>query len=292
MDKFPNKYLEGSSRKKTVKLQKKAIALLCKTPHEEHINFLKQLRNTYDIYFICDQNISNLNLPKINNIHYIYYEDEFVAKKGYRNSLFPMGKKKTDYGLVTSWDKAFYYFCEINTKYSHIWFIEDDIFIPLPQTITNIDKKYSNKYDLLVRSNHKSEDGDIKKWGVGNQRWEQVLNEKYKLPLPWFRSMVCATRVSKRLLSKIKEIANKQDTLVFHEYMLNTLTHMNNLNVKVIDELKMINFRHKNNIKNDYYNWNYDEIIDFTKLYHPMKDMKLQKVYHELIAKKDKIDTS
>lgn len=269
----------GGSRKITKKFKKKAIALLCRTPHEEHINFLKSLKRNYDIYFICDQDISNLNLPKINNIHYIYYDDEFVAKKGYHDSCLHINKNPIELGLVNSWDKAFYYFCQVNTKYSHIWFIEDDVFIPLPHIISDLDKKYSNKYDLLVGANYKSEHGDLKKWGV-SERWNKIKMAKYVLPLPWFRSMQCANRVSKRLLLKIKQLVAQYHTLVFHEYMFNTLAYMNNLNVKVIEELKPIEYRHNSNT-----NWNYDE-IEFDKLYHPMKDMKLQKVYHEIIKKK------
>lgn len=270
-------------KRKTRKQKKKAIALLCRTPHEEHINFLNQLTSYYDIYFICDQNISNLNLPKIHNIHYIYYDDEFIGKKGYHDSCLYINKEKGKYGLVASWDKGLYYFCEVNNKYSHIWFIEDDVFIPLPNTLINIDKKYSNKYDLLVSSDYKSENGDLKKWGV-NEKWNKLKTAKYVLPYPWYRSMQCTNRVSKKLLLKIKNMVNKNNTLVFHEYMFNTLAHMKNLNVKVIDELKTVKYRHNNNT-----NWNYDE-IHFDKVYHPMKDMKLQKIYHELIAKKDKLE--
>uniref|UniRef100_A0A6C0D8N5 Uncharacterized protein n=1 Tax=viral metagenome TaxID=1070528 RepID=A0A6C0D8N5_9ZZZZ len=266
---------------KTKKNKKKAIALLCKTPPKEHIDFLKQLNHNYDIYFICDQDISKLNLPNINNIHYIYYNDAFVAEKGYHDSCIYIKKNKGSHGLVTSWDKALYYFCEVNSTYSHIWFIEEDVFIPLPETIRNIDKKYSNKYDLLVQDNFIYNYIGIKR---DITSWIKVKETYDILNLPWYKSMQCANRVSKKLLVKIKDIVKKYKTLVYHEYMFNTLAHMNNLNVKVIDELKYIEYRHNNKT-----NWNYNEIIDFTKLYHPIKDMKLQKVYHELIAKKDKI---
>jgi hypothetical protein len=268
---------------KTEKIKKKAIALLCIKPNKEHINFLKQLTRHYNIYFICDQDISNLDLPKIKNLNYIYYDDESVANKGYKNSCIYINKVKSPQGLITSWDKALYYFCEVNTKYSHIWFIEDDVFIPLPKTIINIDKKYSNKYDLLVEAdklfNYKGLKKDI-------SYWIKVKNTYDILELPWYKSMQCVTRVSKHLLLKIKEIVNKYNTLVYHEYMFNTLAHIYNLNIKVIDELKTIEYRH-----NKGFNWNYDE-IEFDKLYHPMKDMKLQKVYHDIIKKKDILETS
>ena len=265
--------------KKTRKLKKKAIALLCRIPHEEHINFLKGLTTHYDIYFICDKDISDLNLPNIQYMYYIYYKDKFVADKGYKNSCMYINKNTESYGLVSSWDKAFFYFCNINTKYKNIWFVEDDVYIPLKSTLVNIDKKYSSIYDLLVESDRKSENGNFKEWGVSNL-WEKMKNADYVLELPWYRSMQCINRVSYKLLNLIKELVENNNTLVFHEYMFNTLAHKNNLKVKVIPELKNVKWRYRNN------NWNYDE-IEFDKLYHPMKDMKLQQVYHEIMKKKD-----
>jgi hypothetical protein len=278
-------FTKGGAPKKTRKFKKKALALLCRIPHKEHIDFLKQITKYYDIYFICDTKASDLNLPTIDNMHFIHYTDEFVANKGYRNSCMYINKKDSPEGLIGSWDKAIYYFCEVNTKYSHLWLIEDDVFIPLPNTLVNIDKKYPNTYDLLASSNYKSEDGNLKSWGVSN-KWNKLKKADYVLPLPWFRSMQCANRVSKKLLLKVKDMVKKHHTLVFHEYMFNTLVYMNNLKIKVIDELKYIKYRHNNNT-----NWNYDE-IQFDKLYHPMKDMKLQKVFHELIKKKDSLERS
>lgn len=276
-------FTKGGAFKKTRKFKKKALALLCRIPHQEHINFLKQLTKYYDIYFICDSKV--LDLPNIKNIHFIYYDDEFVANKGYRNSCMYINKKDSSEGLIGSWDKAIYYFCEVKTKYSHVWLIEDDVFIPLPNILANIDKKYSNTYDLLAAANYKSEDGDLKRWGVSN-KWNKLKQASYVLPLPWFRSMQCANRVSKKLLLTVKEMVKKHHTLVFHEYMFNTLAYIHKLKIKVIDELKTIKYRHKNNT-----NWNYDE-IEFNKLYHPMKDMKLQKVFHEIIKKKDSLERS
>jgi hypothetical protein len=275
---FPNK--------QTRKLKKKAIALLCLKPCKDQINFLRKLTSHYDIYFICDQQISDLDLPKISNIHYIHYSDTFVGNKGYKKSCLIINKKPGAQGLITSWDKSIYYFCEVNTKYSHVWFIEDDVFIPLTNTLINIDKKYGNSYDLLVNAHYKSENGDLEKWGVC-KKWDKIKKADYVLPLPWFRSMQCANRVSKQLLSTVKDFVKQHNTLLYHEYMFNTLSYINNLNVKVIDELKLIKFRNNNDT-----NFNYDEIIDFNILYHPMKDMKLQKIYHEIIEKKDKLERS
>ena len=53
---------------------------------------------------------------------------------------------------ATSREKALYYFYKNDINYDHIWFIEEDVFIPTIETIKNIDIKYPDN-DLLVSGN-------------------------------------------------------------------------------------------------------------------------------------------
>ena len=53
---------------------------------------------------------------------------------------------------ATSREKALYYFCTHDIDFDHIWFIEDDVFIPNITTIDYLDNKYPHG-DLLCASN-------------------------------------------------------------------------------------------------------------------------------------------
>ena len=78
--------------------------------------------------------------------------------------------------------------------------------------------------------------------------------------------MICAIRCSKKLLECIFENVKKFKTLFFDEVMFNTISLHNNLNIKVIKELKTIVWR-KEWEKND---------IDINNLYHPVKCINKQ----------------
>ncbi len=226
-----------------------AIALLCVKPHINHINFLKELPG-YDIYLICDSN-EQLGEPPASHIHYIQIKEDECVQSKYINAAITIQKE------ITSWDKALYYFCKINTAYSNIWFIEDDVFIPEVNTIHAIDIKYPNA-DLLVGDHSENKIGDMG-WHWGGV-WKRA---KHRLPLPWYSSMVCAIRVSRTLLGHIAAEIERQERILFIEMFFNTIAAHNNLNVVVAPELSTIYYRK---------DWNNDE-FNKTNLFHPIKDI-------------------
>ncbi len=83
--------------------------------------------------------------------------------------------------------------------------------------------------------------------------------------------MVCALRISKNLLNKIDEFANKNKRLLFIEIMFNTFATHNKLKNKVIPELITIAYR---------YNWDY-KLIKKDFLYHPIKNLEVQKEFYQ-----------
>ena len=89
---------------------------------------------------------------------------------------------------------------------------------------------------------------------------------KGKISLPYYRSMVCAIRCSKKLLDLIFSYALKYKTLFFCEVMFNTIALHNNLNIADIKELKTISW---NNVigQNE---------ININNLYHPIKSISEQ----------------
>merc|ERR1712087_806349 len=92
--------------------------------------------------------------------------------------------------------------------------------------------------------------------------WRLVNKQlKNSIPLPYSASMICAIRCSKKLLKHIFSYALIYKTLFLDEVMFNTLALHNNLNIKVIKELKTIYWRHE---------WTKKD-ININNLYHPVK---------------------
>ena len=155
-------------------------------------------------------------------------------------------------------DKALYYFCiEEPEKYDYIWMIEEDVFIPDVNTIYNIDVKYPES-DLLCRSNKINRSGEIKTWS----HFKKLVN---KIELPWCYSMICAVRVSKKLLELINAYAKEKKELLFCEALFNTLAYQNELAICIIPELSNIKYNNQVDLDLDTYNNEY--------LYHPIKDI-------------------
>ncbi len=157
-------------------------------------------------------------------------------------------------------EKGLYYFKYINNQYKHIWFIEDDVFIPFIKTIESIDSTHVD-YDLLVRSHDKFMKNTIDKW----YHWHKVINTVCE---PYGRSMICAIRVSADLLDCIDNYAKMHGKLYFCECLFNTIALHNNLSVKCPEELKYIDY-----LRNT---WKGVD-IDKYHLFHPVKDLAEQK---------------
>ena len=245
-----NSYITPSSN-----IKKKAIALLCITPNDIHINFFTSSKDfsEYDIYFICD-NQDTLRGHKA-GIIFIQISDTECESRGYIDSNFAIGKK------ISAWDRAIYYFCEINTNYDYVWFIEDDVFIPHSSTLYVIDNKYRTfNNDLLCEGNSENSTGYTNEW-----HWRYAVG---KINIPWYCSMVCAIRVSNKLLECIRIFVEGKRTLVFIEIMFNTIAMQNGLSVAVIEELSNVVFRKEYMLS------------DFNKinLYHPVKDISQQEM--------------
>jgi hypothetical protein len=157
-------------------------------------------------------------------------------------------------------DKALYYFTRGSIDYQHIWFVEEDVFIPTIHTIEQIDNKYEG--DLLVR-NHYITNEKKTDW-----HWNHI-NHQIKLDPPYACSMICAIRCSKALLHGIKEYAEQHHNLFMDEVLFNTIALTCNLQVTCIPELDGIQYER---------NWNHSEIVN-TQLYHPIKNIDTQYWY-------------
>lgn len=241
------------------------ISLLCTTPDIKTLNFFLDIEkeSNYLVYIFIDKNTykippefehtsSNLKIVKLCNWE--------VESAGYKSTHSEFNN------IATSRDKALYYFCNNNINYDYIWFLEEDVFIPHIKTIETIDLKYPNS-DLLVPENIIYETIPIRKW-----HWKLIKSQVDFKP-PYGRSMICAIRVSRMLMTSIKKHVYKYHNLFFCEVLFNTLAIRNHLDINVIPELKYIVWRK---------NWKQKK-ININNLYHPIKDIEKQYRFREVL---------
>jgi hypothetical protein len=235
--------------------KKNALVILTRFPHNIWLDFLQGFNN-YDIYISIDDNSHNYselyhNKNEYMNINFIQFNELECEKNNFYNLLIPtinVPDKK-----VMSWDKAFYYFCKINNSYEYIWFIEDDVFFLSEDILINIDNHFPTS-DLLTKDNF-----------VVHSKEDYCHSHFIKtLEYPLYISMVCACRLSKRLLNLITNYANNFKILDYHETLFNTLAMRNKLIIHNPKELDKILYRIEHDIHN---------ILNY--MYHPMKNYYL-----------------
>jgi hypothetical protein len=238
---------------------RKAVCLLTKVPSKIWIDFLNKFTE-YDIFIIIDDNTTTYNELKVDlspNVHIVQIDNNICYDNEYTNCNSAVG-----FPEIISWDKALYLICEIYTEYEHIWLIEDDVFLYNEEILLHIDNNlHYIGADLLTSTNDIMTHNDQNKW---NEWWNHWVNIYDKIELPWSHSMVCACRISRKLLDKVVEYKNKKGRLFFIEAMFNTIALQNNLVVKNPVELSNIHWRTS---------WSKDE-IDIKKLYHPIKNIE------------------
>jgi hypothetical protein len=238
-----------------------ALVLITLRPKEDEVAFFRTLKTEgYDLFIVVDDN----KFPCVSDdvITYIQYNNSDCVSTGFTTANFIIRRNGP-----TGWDKAIRFFCE-NTKYDNVWFLENDVFIPSTTTIVDIDKKYGDA-DILSASNR------INTKGGTHWHWRFA---KGNVALPWACSMVCAIRVSRKLLAAVFDYVKSHKKLLFIEFMFHTLALHKSLEVKSIPELSSIVWSRA---------WN---ISDITKrnLYHPIKNSAAQNEYRRAIHGTDK----
>ena len=240
-------------------MKNRCVCLICFKVNDIWINFLSKFTH-YDIYIIIDDNSEDYKgrYSKFTNINIIQIDDEECIKNGFINMNFMIQKK------ITAWDKSLYYFSTKNTEYNKVWFFEDDCFFYNESSLINIDSKYENS-DLLSRElNNTYISGPKNFW-----HWGRI---HINLQPPYYRGMMCCTRVSLELLKEIKNYAKQHNTLFFLEALFPTISKKYNLQSDTPYELKNIVYR------KDYI----DSDIDKNNIFHPVKDIT-KHVYYRYI---------
>jgi len=224
------------------------IAILTKEPLPVWMEFLKDFKE-HDVYFIIDENsvdYDSVYKSKYPNLNFVQIKNDECSDNFFTNSSTTTGMPS-----IISWDKALYYFSNLNTKYEHVWFVEEDVFFYGESTISLLDNQYKSS-DILVSK------CDFKK--PNEWLWSRI---HIAFPEPHYCGMVCAVRMSKNLLSCINEYARKNKSLFCLEAMFISVAMHNKLKLDIPNELKTIVYQH---------DWQPSE-INKLGLYHPLKNM-------------------
>jgi hypothetical protein len=244
-------------------MSKKAICIITTKANVDTFIFAETLKNdNYDIFICIDKydSIPEFDKSKINIIEC----NETECKDNYF-----FGSVVYCIDRACSRDKSLYYFCKINKEYDYIWFLEEDVFIPSKDTIKNIDETYLSG-DLLSAENIiklSENDNNCNYW----QHWWRNQN---KIDYPWAHSMICAVRVSKKLLNCIAEFTENAKCLLFDELLFNTIALQNKLTITTPIELSNIVFSFQDIIP---------ESINSNYLYHPIKNLSMHNKLRNLL---------
>ena len=273
-----------------------AIAVLTVTPTDDQLEFYSGfVQLGYRVFVFIDDNNFNLDnaLVKAKNAGFslIQIKEYECRSAGFFNFNATFRKR----GGCAAWDKALYYFCCRDLSDDNIWLIEDDVFVPSHEIIVAIDRKYGNA-DII------SADNIVNKYGALDDQdgwpWWRLV-PKTILPPPWAHSMVCAVRLSRKMLTALDAfIRSNSNTLrfintvisvikvagflrqkslwrkrLYIEYIFHTLALHNQLSVIKAQELSGVVYRK---------DWNVLKMNSET-IYHPLKDSNLHPRYRKIL---------
>jgi hypothetical protein len=229
------------------------VCFLCVCPSQKVIGFAQQLSKKYKTYIVCDD--YNCNTPNIPGITFVKITDSESASAGWTKCNITIAKP------TTAWDKALYYFAVKDTTAAHVWFIEEDVFVPNASVLIKIDANCPDA-DLVAKQNVRDDEDPEFIW------WHDA--EGY-LKKPLYRSLVCAARLSRRLLDAVKAFVKQHGRLVFIEIIFNTIVVQQGMKLEMPKELSKIVWRH---------HWT-PETVDAHHLFHPIKDVNLHDSYRD-----------
>jgi len=235
-----------------------AVVFLTRVPDPVMLDFIPQLKGRgYDIFVSVDD-MSYVPVQS-SSIQYIQYSEKECSDAGYNNALLPWHISRP-----SAWEKALYHFCVKDVSYEHVWFIEDDVLISSSDVLQRVDAKFPAS-DLLCEG-HLIVNTYKRDW-----HWQLAHN---RIGFPWARSMMCACRLSAKLLGVVGEYVKTHGTLLYHEFMFNTLALHNKMVVDIPDELSGITYQYK---------WKLEE-FELGQMYHPVKDRHLHTKIRELVS--------
>ena len=226
-----------------------AICLITNKPANIFLEFLNTFTK-YDVFIIIDDNSKKYNLEDLFPRLKIIQMPDFACERVGIKNINAITLKKS----VSGWDKAICYFAIYNATYKNVWFVEDDVFFNNEETMVEIDKKYINA-DLLCNS-------DLT-FAKNREDWLWRIID-INMPPPYVCGMMCACRMSRTMISSLKNYADKNKTLFFLEALFPTIALHNSLSCLQPKELLTITHRNE---------WDIDTLTG-NNLYHPMKKIE------------------
>ena len=250
---------------------KNCVCIVCRLPNQIWLDFLNNVPG--DIFMIINDQ-TNLNTLRPGKVQIIEINTNECHRQGFNhanrviqsNENIQLGFIHLPFPEVTAWDKALYYFCNMNNNYDNIWFFEDDCFFIDPNIFERMNSQYPN-IDLLVKENNTN--FERTRWC-----WNHV---KPLLSEPTAFSFIQTCRLSRKLLSLVKNTAQRLNRLVVIETLFNSLVMQNNLSMRHPNELSLLHWD-KELTKIDR--------LDSNKIYHPVKDINLHPIlrFNENVA--------
>ncbi len=238
------------------------------------LNYFEQLQNesNYNVRVFVDDNDYIIPGDFNGNIEIIKINNKICEDSGYKSTVMWFDNK------ACSRDKALYYLNINDIEYDNVWFIEEDVFIPNIETISNIDKKYPHG-DLLSRHH------TIVNTHKDRQKYIIPYLKNTKIETPYAQSMISAIRCSKKLVKIIGKYAEINNDLFLDEALFNTLSLKNNLEVVTIQELNTIRYKKIWGIK-DIQN------IGTNNLYHRIKNIEKHYSYRKQLEEYNEVKQS
>ena len=245
----------------------KCICVIFHKPNYLYMDFLNTIQG-YDIVVVIDdesekyyeknKEFFDTKYPRLMIAQFNYVN---CIEEGFQLSNFTLNK------IVSGWDKALYFFyllyhnrIDTKNKYQHVWFIEDDVFFNDANILKNIDANYP-KSDLLTKPFENKKKGE---W-----LWDII---DVPLKEPHYNTLVCACRMSFKLLCHIFKYAETYKKLMFIEAMFPTIAMKSNLQCDFPEELNTILYRH---------DWHYNE-MNKTNIFHPVKNIDFHRFLRDV----------
>ncbi|UJR16564.1 hypothetical protein I4U23_003465 [Adineta vaga] len=202
-----------------------AVCFLTVRPASQTLLFAEELaldglHYDIDVFVMVDDNSYTIQSSQSSIVTILQIPNQQCITNGYHQLMYVDSRPIN----VSSWDKSLFYFCKLNTNYSFVWLIEDDVFIPSVDAFRVIHQLYWHTSDLVVKHVDPNLSGERESWA----HWHLAYG---KLVPPWFKSMVNAVGLSRRLLETVNDYIRWRGDGTYHEYLLQTLSFNQNMTV-------------------------------------------------------------
>ncbi|CAF0985691.1 unnamed protein product [Adineta ricciae] len=249
-----------------------AVCFLTVRPMNETLEFADRLaravqQDNIDVFVMVDDNSFKVPSSETSIVKLVQISNKQCVIHGYQHIMYVYSKPIQ----ISSWDKSLLYFSKLNTNYSFVWLLENDLFIPSVGAFRAIHELYSNTSDLIVKRVDPNFDGNQEaSW----PHWKLAYG---KLPPPWFESMTNAVGFSRRFLKTVDNYIRWRGIGTFHEYFFQTLGFNENMTVVSPTEFDTLVWRRS-------YSWQ-DIERNPSNWWHPVKNLSLHDIWRNRLLK-------